>query len=662
MRRVLIVLVALVAALASLLLPEGDRMARPTVTVEVAFTTDPLSTSPSWTDITAYVRSWQSDQGRSFELDAFRAGQASIVLDNTDRRFDPLNASGPYYGNLLPRKRVRVSAVWNSTTYRIFDGYVDGWPQSYAPPASATVTLKATDALALVAQSKLKNSPYEAEVLADSPIGFWRLDETIGTTAKDSSGNGRNGTYTYDQAGNTRVNTIRADGGTTPQYHPTQSSGQSDGNFTVPEGTLGAISYPFTVEFAFKANTLYKDDTDATYTQIVYTTIGHTDGTNIYFYVQAAANRTARVGVASGSAYSYSSLNVNDDTWHHVVIRVTSASTRSIYIDGTSYGTTGSGTFPSSFPSGLTAFSSTTLFVPGLTNWEPPTGSSVAYSDLAIYSGTLGTSRITAHYNAWLNPWADEATGTRAGRILDAIGWPSGLYDLDTGNTTVGRAVGYKGTDALTLLNKVASTESGAVYVDHTTGKVRFRERDKVFTASRSLTVQMAFTDASGGTYRYSDPALTYDETAVINQVKVKWLSGEETVEDTASQATYGIKAKDVTTELRTAAEAQALGEWILARYKDATWRLRSLRLEAGADNRLFDALALQIGDRVSVRMLPQNSGSAFTRELLVEGISHNHDPGTGRWDISLRLSETDSTSYWIWDTSTWDETTRWGY
>lgn len=34
-----------------------------------------------------------------------------------------------------------------------------------------------------------------AAILAQSPVGYWKLDETSGTTAIDSSGNGRNGTY-----------------------------------------------------------------------------------------------------------------------------------------------------------------------------------------------------------------------------------------------------------------------------------------------------------------------------------------------------------------------------------------------------------------------------------------------------------------------------------
>ena len=36
---------------------------------------------------------------------------------------------------------------------------------------------------------------YAEEVMSDSPVAWWRLDETSGTTAADSSGNGNHGTY-----------------------------------------------------------------------------------------------------------------------------------------------------------------------------------------------------------------------------------------------------------------------------------------------------------------------------------------------------------------------------------------------------------------------------------------------------------------------------------
>lgn len=46
-------------------------------------------------------------------------------------------------------------------------------------------------------------SAYAAAVAADSPLVYWRLGETSGTTAVDASGNGRDGTYTNSPTLNT---------------------------------------------------------------------------------------------------------------------------------------------------------------------------------------------------------------------------------------------------------------------------------------------------------------------------------------------------------------------------------------------------------------------------------------------------------------------------
>ena len=45
-------------------------------------------------------------------------------------------------------------------------------------------------------QSAPESSGYFDLVMSHSPLGYWRLGEASGTTAADSSGNGRNGTYT----------------------------------------------------------------------------------------------------------------------------------------------------------------------------------------------------------------------------------------------------------------------------------------------------------------------------------------------------------------------------------------------------------------------------------------------------------------------------------
>ena len=57
-----------------------------------------------------------------------------------------------------------------------------------APPEDAAASRDAGNTSA-------EASSYAARVLGDAPIGYWRLDETSGTVAHDSSGHGHDGTY-----------------------------------------------------------------------------------------------------------------------------------------------------------------------------------------------------------------------------------------------------------------------------------------------------------------------------------------------------------------------------------------------------------------------------------------------------------------------------------
>jgi len=79
----------------------------PNVTTEVALASSPDDASPTWTDISAYVKRCSPTHGRDSELEDFSPGTNTIVLNNTDRRFDPTYAAGPYYGNLHPFRRIR---------------------------------------------------------------------------------------------------------------------------------------------------------------------------------------------------------------------------------------------------------------------------------------------------------------------------------------------------------------------------------------------------------------------------------------------------------------------------------------------------------------------------------------------------------------------------
>lgn len=60
-------------------------------------------------DVTDRLRSFSIKRGRSRQLDRFTAGNASLSLDNRDRMMDPTNSASPYYGSIIPRKRVLLT-------------------------------------------------------------------------------------------------------------------------------------------------------------------------------------------------------------------------------------------------------------------------------------------------------------------------------------------------------------------------------------------------------------------------------------------------------------------------------------------------------------------------------------------------------------------------
>ena len=123
------------------------------LTVECAFTSAPYAT-PVWTDVTEYVRSFTTKRGRSSDRDTVQPGTATVVMDNTDRRFTPENMGSPYSPYVVPRKRLRIHISYGATaqTENIFDGYIDGWPMRFPDKGNvdSIVEVVATDAFKLL--------------------------------------------------------------------------------------------------------------------------------------------------------------------------------------------------------------------------------------------------------------------------------------------------------------------------------------------------------------------------------------------------------------------------------------------------------------------------------------------------------------------------------
>ena len=105
-------------------------------------------------DVSSMVQGVSIRRGRTRILDEFEAGTATIRLIDTDGTFDPDN--GPYAGQLLPLRQVRITTSYNGVGYYLFSGFIDDLIYDYDLGADvAYVTLSCTDTFRLLALDTL---------------------------------------------------------------------------------------------------------------------------------------------------------------------------------------------------------------------------------------------------------------------------------------------------------------------------------------------------------------------------------------------------------------------------------------------------------------------------------------------------------------------------
>jgi len=136
-------------------------------------------------DVTSKVRSVSVKRGRSRQLDKFTAGAANIVLSNRDRTFDPLNASSPYYGNIIPGKEVVIT----HNDQAVYVGNVADWNFGYDLGGDSTAEPSVSDGFSYLAQQVVAAGTATAQLssarigTALSQLGWPLLKRQISTGA-----------------------------------------------------------------------------------------------------------------------------------------------------------------------------------------------------------------------------------------------------------------------------------------------------------------------------------------------------------------------------------------------------------------------------------------------------------------------------------------------
>jgi hypothetical protein len=131
-------------------------------------------------DITDRLMSASTTRGKSQALDRIDAGTIDIVLDNSDREFDPLNPNSFYFGQLIPGRELRVSC----NGYPVIYGYVDDLDIAYQPNNRSVVSIQSSDALSNLTINNLPAVSPAAELsgarvtrILDLPEVAWPSDK-----------------------------------------------------------------------------------------------------------------------------------------------------------------------------------------------------------------------------------------------------------------------------------------------------------------------------------------------------------------------------------------------------------------------------------------------------------------------------------------------------
>jgi hypothetical protein len=132
-------------------------------------------------NITSALIDLQVTRGKNRDLDRYSAGELTVVLNNEDRAFDPLFTGSPYFGDIVPRRDVRVTV----DGVRQFTGVVDDWNLIYEPTGRSKAQLVASDDFTLLARQQLTAGTATPEASGDRVAAVLDMPSVAWTKARD---------------------------------------------------------------------------------------------------------------------------------------------------------------------------------------------------------------------------------------------------------------------------------------------------------------------------------------------------------------------------------------------------------------------------------------------------------------------------------------------
>jgi len=300
----------------------------------------------------------------------------------------------------------------------------------------------------------------------------------------------------------------------------------------------------------------------------------------------------------------------------------------------------------------------------------PSDGTTFGISSIDVV-GTETTGAINVSNDVSTTPIIGTGTdlpGLRINTILDAIGWPDNLRDIDEGTTYLAPQDATQ--TPLEMLQEAAAADAGVVYVDDD-GTIIFADRDAIISDERSITIQTDYdtTDVAGK--KFVDTSIVYDDSLIYNIVKIdrkvtNAITGEAltgttvVVSNAESISLYGARTLALKLPIVSTLgadtsygqnQAKDLALFLASEYANPELRPSEVRFTPRTlPIQLYpDLLSRKIRDRVRLNFAVPGGGDAIERECFVESISHTVTPDN--WVTTLGLSSaTFYTGFFILD------------
>ena len=579
-------------------------MAFPVPKVEIAFDDGPYVASPTWTDITVYVRSLNTDRGRSDDWGNFY-GSASVVLDNRTRLFDPFYTSGTYYGKLLPRRQIRITATYGGTSYPVFRGFVAGWPPTWTNAGmDSTVTISCMDAMGLLASDSLPADWSRKYILSTAPRHYWSLDEPIqpylaGQTITDYGAVTQNMTTSPVAVGGDQLSVGLVN---------SSISGTGGDSATTSYGAIGTAT-----SFTVSLWSIFDPDNGGAYGEI-----GNC-GWLLYY-----ASATNKFGVlindaSSGLDRRWITNVAFDGGTARMVSFSFNQSTKAfvMYIDGVAVA--------------VTATTSATPYIPV----GEKTSLAAGQIQQVIIWDSVQTSTVIQNVYKYSTVNFPETTAARFQRLIGETSFPASMTSPPSAPASTVLDLTDDAPMTTSELQRVADSEYAPLFVDRS-GILTLYYQNQIRTQTRSIVSQATYGGGSGVNIG-PEVTIAYDGDSMRNVANITMSQGGVYIKkNTTSVATYGSAEASVDTEVASLANAQAVANIVQGWGGQVYPKADPFHVVLSPDNSWASTLDRELNDRITLVITPP-TGNTITTPMLLSRVSHSAVPG--EWRTTLEGS-----------------------